>query len=196
MRIINVHHRKNQMATIGLLPRLLFIGIIVHGLSGCTDNKLNYPKVGGIFPFSVFNQLKQVDEKKIDLKNKVLLINFWATWCTPCRKEMPDLQNLSATLDQNQFAVIGISVDDDINLVREFLLQYKIQFANFQDENRKIATQIFGIKAFPETFVVSPTGIIIRRITGEQIWDENVFKNLLDGMPQVGLISAEGWTFG
>ena len=196
MEIINTHHRIFQIDTLGQLSTMLFILIIAHGLSGCTDNKQNYPNAGDAFPLSVFNQLKSIDDKKTDLQNKTLLINFWATWCTPCRKEMPDIQKLSEALDKSEFAVIGISVDDDSNLVKEFLLQYKIRFTNFQDENLKVASQLLGIQAFPETFIVSPTGIIIVRITGEQLWDENKFRGLLDSARQVETKLTANWIFG
>ena len=129
-------------------------------------------------------------------EGKHRIINFWATWCAPCRKEMPDLQKLSEALDQSQFAVIGISVDDDANLVKEFLLRHKIRFINFQDEKLKIASQLLNIQVFPETFIVSPTGTIIKRITGEQTWDENIFKNLLENTHQVETKLTASWAFG
>ena len=196
MRIFNAHHRVFQTDTLSQLFTVLFILIIAQGLSGCTDKIPNYPKAGEIFPLSILSQVNNLGDKKVDLKNKTLLINFWATWCTPCRKEMPDLQKLSDALDQSQFAVIGISVDDDINLIKEFLLRHEIRFINFQDEKLKIASQLLNIQVFPETFIVSPTGTIIKRVTGEQIWDENMFKNLLDNAHQVETKLAVSWAFG
>ena len=196
MRIFNTHHRVLQMASPGRLLLILLIGIMAYGLPGCTDKKQNNANIGEAFPLPVLNQLKSINGTNTDFSNKTLLINFWATWCTPCRKEMPDLQKLSETLDQSQFAVIGISVDDDSNLVKEFLLQYKIRFTNFQDENLKVASQLLGIQAFPETFIVSPTGIIIVRITGEQLWDKNFFNDLIDSAYQADIKLAPDQVFG
>jgi peroxiredoxin len=93
---------------------------------------------------------------------------------------MPDLQKLSDSLDAEHFAVIGISVDNDSNLIREFLLQYKINFRNFQDENFRLASQQLGIKTYPETFIVSPRGIITRRISEAISRDQNIMKQLLE----------------
>ena len=185
MRIINTHHGIFQMASSGRLLLILLIGVMAYGLPGCTDKKQNNANIGEVFPLLVLNQLKSINGTNTDFSNKTLLINFWATWCTPCRKEMPDLQKLSETLDQSQFAVIGISVDTDTNLVKEFLIQHRIRFANYQDDNFQIATQLLGIEAFPETFVVSPTGTILKRISGEQFWDENFFKSLLGSTLQL-----------
>ena len=128
---------------------------------------------------AVLNQAMSLDGTRPDLADKTLLVNFWATWCAPCRREMPDLQRLSDALDRSRFAVIGVSVDADTNLAREFLLRHQIRFANLQDVNQEISSRLLGIKAFPETFIVAPDGVIIKRITGEQIWNEQVFTKLL-----------------
>lgn len=192
MRIFNTYHRILQMASSGRLLLILLIGIMAYGLPGCTDKKQNNANIGEAFPLLVLNQLKSINATNTDFSNKTLLINFWATWCTPCRKEMPDLQKLSETLDQSQFAVIGISVDTDTNLVKEFLILHRIRFANYQDDNFQIATQLLGIEAFPETFVVSPTGTILKRISGEQFWDEKFFKSLLGSTLQLEISPTIG----
>ena len=194
MRIFNTYHRILQMASSGRLLLILLIGIMAYGLPGCTDKKQNNANIGEAFPLLVLNQLKSINATNTDFSNKTLLINFWATWCTPCRKEMPDLQKLSETLDQSQFAVIGISVDTDTNLVKEFLILHRIRFANYQDDNFQIATQLLGIEAFPETFVVSPTGTILKRISGEQFWDEKFFKSLLGSTLQLEMSPMIGRT--
>ena len=180
MEFFNTHHRVFQIGTLGQLYTMLFVLVFAQGLYGCTDKKQDYPKTGEKFPLSILSQVNKLGDEKFDLKNKTLLVNFWATWCAPCRKEMPDLQKLSDTVDQNQFAVIGISVDDDTNLVKEFLLRHKIRFINFQDDKLKSASQLLNIQVFPETFIVSPTGTIVKRLTGEQVWDESIFNSLLD----------------
>ena len=192
MRIFNTHHRILHRISPSQLILMLLIGIMAYGLSGCTDKKQNNANTGEAFPLLVLNQLKSLNGPDTDFSNKTLLINFWATWCTPCRKEMPDLQKLSEALDQSQFAVIGISVDTDTNLVKEFLIQHRIRFANYQDDNFQIATQLLGIEAFPETFVVSPTGTILKRISGEQFWNENFFKSLLSSTLQLDITPMIG----
>jgi thiol-disulfide isomerase/thioredoxin len=196
MEIINTRHPIFQIGIRAQLSSMLFILIIASGLSACTGKTENSPDTGEIFPLSILSQVRNIDGRKIDFKNKTLLINFWATWCTPCRKEMPDLQKLSEALDQSQFAVIGISVDDDTNLVKEFLLHHKIRFINFQDEKLKTASRLLDIQVFPETFIVSPTGTIIKRITGEQAWDEKLFKKLLEKTDQVESKLVANRTFG
>jgi len=196
MRLISTYHRIFKTDNTRQLSLMLLIGILAHGLSGCTEKEQSYPKAGDYFPLTALNQARVLGNKMPDLKNKTLLINFWATWCTPCRKEMPHLQKLSEALDQDKFAVIGISVDEDTNLVKEFLLGYKIRFTNFQDKNLEIATRLLGIQAFPETFIVAPSGVIIKRISGEQIWDENFLKIHLENTHKVEANSTIARTLG
>jgi len=164
----------------GYTSKLLCIGLLLQGLTGCSDNNTKLPGVGQPFPLSALKQLENVRGEKVDFSNKTLLINFWATWCTPCRSEMPDLQRLTDSLDPERFAIIGISVDDDINLVREFLLQHKIRFPIFQDADLRLAADLLGIETYPDTFIVSPQGTITKRINGIIRWDQNNIERIFE----------------
>jgi len=170
---------------------MICIGLVLQGLAGCSDNSAKLPSVGQYFPLSSLKQLKNVRGDEVDFNNKTLLINFWATWCTPCRREMPDLQQLNDVLDQDRYAVIGVSVDDDINLVREFLLQHQIRFPIFQDDNFRLASELLGIEAYPDTFIVSPQGIITKRINRIISWDENDIKNVFESGNLIDAITPD-----
>ena len=102
--------------------RLFFLtfAILSIGMTACTDNQQDQPQAVEKFPLAQLNQNNNLEGVQIDIKGKVLVINFWATWCAPCRKEMPVLQDLNNRLDKKRYAVIGVSVDSDINLVRNF----------------------------------------------------------------------------
>lgn len=136
-------------------------------LTGCADKARESDRRGDVFPLSVLNKDRNLQQQDIDLSNKKLLINFWATWCLPCREEMPFLQELSDSLDPKEYAIIGVSIDDDSNLVKEFLLEYNIQYPNFLDENGEIASEKLDIKVLPETLLISSSGIILNRIIGK-----------------------------
>ena len=99
----------------------------------------------------------------------MLVLNIWATWCPPCRREMPSLELLSKTLDPKRFAVIGLSVDSDALLATEFLAQNKITFANFFDKNGNMSRKL-GLTSYPETLVISPDRALVLRKTGFHDW--------------------------
>lgn len=150
--------------------------VVVLALAGC--NKFGkqaemppaQPVEGKPFPALVVEEGGGDVLAARGFQGKVLVLNVWATWCPPCRREMPSLERLSRTLDPNRFAVIGMSTDHDERLAAEFLHQNGITFANFYDRNGKLAKQ-FGMKVYPETFLIAPDGLLIQRIPGLREWD-------------------------
>jgi len=113
-------------------------------------------------------------------RGKLLVLNVWATWCHPCRQEMPSLDRLSRTVDPRRMAVVGLSVDDDKRLAQEFILQYQVTFPIFIDTDMRIANRILGIKAFPATFLIAPDGKLVGQIFGEREWDSPAMMRLLE----------------
>ena len=154
------------------------MGLILQGLSGCSDQAPDTATGGQAFPLQSIESLPLLGAAAPQLEDKTLLINFWATWCAPCREEMPSLQRLSERLDPDRFAVIGVSVDEDANLVREFLLQYQIEFPNYLDADKKLASDRLGLLSYPQTFIVSPDGVITQRIDQAIPEDWDFFNNL------------------
>lgn len=112
---------------------------------------------------------------------KMLVLNIWATWCGPCRNEMPSLHRLWEILDPQKFAVIGISIDVDALLVSEFLLQNGIGYSNFLDPGGKVVRQL-GLNAYPETLVISPDRRLVRRVTGSRDWSTPEMVGLIEGL--------------
>jgi len=91
-----------------------------------------------------------------EYRGQRVIVNFWATWCAPCREEMPDLQRLSDALAARGIAVIGVNVDADLNLAREFLLRHGVRFDNFADAGMAYSREALGITALPVTFALDP----------------------------------------
>ena len=165
-------------------------------LSSCEQVKSSSFKQGDLFPLAVLSGLITDSNGVLDLEDKTLIVNFWATWCSPCRREMPALQKLSEAIDKNRFLVIGVSVDEDKYLMQEFLLQQKIHFGNYQDVGQHLTRDVLGISSFPETFIISPQGDIIRRITGERSWDSKAFHLLLESTHKAEKSIQSNWAFG
>jgi len=102
---------------------------------------------------------------------KLLMINVWATWCAPCRHEMPSLQRLADKLGPERFTLVGISVDHDEHVVREFLIERKIRFPSLLDRNLAMASGVLGLRVFPSSFFVNPDGRVVWVVEGWREWD-------------------------
>lgn len=141
-------------------------------LSACKLPAPNGPAVGEVFPELALDRLDGETTTPGSFRGKVLVLNVWGTWCPPCRKEMPSLERLSRKVNAGgRIAVIGLATDTDPNLVREFLLQYRIDFPMFMDPDRALATGVLRVKAFPETFIIGPDGRLVARVMGVRDWD-------------------------
>jgi thiol-disulfide isomerase/thioredoxin len=159
--------------------------IILLAVSSCEQSPLPPLKIqpGQAVPEIEVQDLKG-NETSFSLANgKILILNVWATWCGPCRHEMPSLDRLSRRLDNNNFLVVGLSVDTDDHVVREFLIERKVSFSNYMDPAMKVTNQVFGIRAFPSTFVFSPDGRLLEVIEGWREWDTS---NMVDKLTNLG----------
>ncbi len=115
-----------------------------------------------------------------DLKGKVLLLNFWATWCPPCRKEMPDLEMLYRRFGAQGLIILGID-DEETETVKPFIAQQGITYPVLLDPGRKVNTS-FGIEGIPKTFVYDRDGKIVA-----QSIDMRTRKQFLEMLEKAGL---------
>ena len=115
-----------------------------------------------------------------DLKGKVVLLNFWATWCPPCRKEMPDLEMLYRRFGAQGFIILGID-DEEAETVKPFIAQQGITYPVLLDPGRKVNT-LFQIEGIPKTFVYDRDGKIVA-----QSIDMRTGKQFLEMLGSAGL---------
>lgn len=116
-----------------------------------------------------------------DFKGKLVLINFWASWCLPCTSEMPALQRLYSRLKDEGFVIVAIGVDDDRDSLAAFANQYGLSFPIIIDETGEVK-KTYGVRGVPESFYVDRAGRIIMvpdltdnrpvyKIVGPRDWD-------------------------
>ena len=105
-----------------------------------------------------------------DLRSKVVVLNFWATWCPPCVAEMASLNRLHSQLAPQGGMVLGVSVDEDGAAYEKFLRERQIIFPTYRDPSKKISSR-YGTFMYPETYVINRDGRIARKIIGPQNWD-------------------------
>ncbi|MBI3773740.1 MAG: TlpA family protein disulfide reductase [Gammaproteobacteria bacterium] len=116
----------------------------------------------------------------VDYRGKLVVLNIWATWCEPCRRELPNLQALSESLDPERFAVLGLAEDDDPHLVREYLNDKGVRFPNYVDPGRALATDVLGVQVFPYTLLIAPDGTFIERVPGPREWQQPEVRQRLE----------------
>lgn len=112
-------------------------------------------------------------EKKLsDYKGKVILLNFWATWCPPCKKELPDLAQISKDYEGKNFQMIGISVDQNpgalVNFLKSNTLPYTILHENSGLFDKYINTLGSGEGYIPQTFIIDKNGKVVENIVGSR----------------------------
>jgi peroxiredoxin len=106
-----------------------------------------------------------------DYKGKVVLLNIWATWCPPCRDEMPSMERMYQVLKGEDFVLIAISIDaSGAKVVAPFVREYKLSFPVLLDTNGKSQT-LFETTGIPESFIIDKEGILYQKIIGPRDWD-------------------------
>jgi cytochrome c biogenesis protein CcmG, thiol:disulfide interchange protein DsbE len=109
-------------------------------------------------------------EQLSDFKGKVVVLNFWASWCPPCVNETPSIIHLQQYIASRNGVVLGASIDEDSEAYSRFLKDYGINFPTFRDPTKKISLH-YGTSIIPETYIIDRHGKIARKIIGEQQWD-------------------------
>jgi peroxiredoxin len=117
-------------------------------------------------------------------RGKVVLLNIWATWCAPCRTEMPSIERLHQRLQGTDFRVVAVSVDvGDEQVVEDFVREMGLTFDVLQDRSTAIQ-QIYQTTGVPESFVIDRNGVIVKKEIGDRLWDspinETLVRRLLD----------------
>jgi len=103
-----------------------------------------------------------------DIKDKVIVLNFWATWCPPCVEEIPSLAVMQSQL-QDRVQVVAVSIDEDPEAYHRFLQEHGIQFLTVRDPQRK-SPDLYGTFGWPETYIIDRRGIIRRKFIGAVDW--------------------------
>jgi cytochrome c biogenesis protein CcmG/thiol:disulfide interchange protein DsbE len=100
---------------------------------------------------------------------KLLVLNFWATWCPPCIEEIPSLNEFQRQFARSGVVVLGVSVDKDEKLYRDFLSKASISFLTARDPDNKINAE-YGTLKFPETYIIDGRGKVVRKLINAQNW--------------------------
>lgn len=113
------------------------------------------------------------------LEGQVVLLNIWATWCQPCRIEMPSMERLYRELGPQGFKVVAVSIDEaGSEVVMEFVRQLGLTFDIWHDRSRRIE-RTYQTTGVPESFVINRQGVIVKKVIGATEWDAEVNRGLV-----------------
>ena len=112
------------------------------------------------------------------LQGQVVFVNFWATWCAPCREEMPSMQRLYTKMPADKFKMIALFNNDKPAPVKNFIAKLGITIPILSDEYNIIGTK-YGLTGVPETFIVDKKGVIREKFIGPAQWDSPEYVQML-----------------
>ena len=164
----------------------LVIGItcaVAYGATRYLRHELFPVELGSKAPDFKAYTLDSVPRQKslADYRGQVLMINVWATWCLPCRVEMPSIEQLHKAYGPKGLKIVAVSIDDpgtDAG-IRAFAKQYGLTFEILHDATGKITEQ-YDISGYPETFIVGKDGVIRKKLMSATDWNAPDARALVD----------------
>ena len=121
-----------------------------------------------------------------DFKGKVVVLNFWATWCPPCKEETPSLNRLQKYIESRNGLVLGVAADEDTAAYQKFLQDQGVVFPTYRDpgtrNNSSPIAVSYGTSMIPETYIIDRRGKIARKLVGFQRWDSPALLAYLDSL--------------
>ena len=115
---------------------------------------------------------EMMDAKTVNLKDyrgRFVLLNFWATWCSPCLKEMPDLEKAYLQMGQEKMVVLAVGMGESVEKIKAFFDKYGFSFPLLADNKMEI-TKLYGVRNIPVTYLIDPDGIVLGRALGIRDW--------------------------
>ena len=145
----------------------LLAAILVLASFSCKKNP--GPQVGDLAPGFTLPDLEGRIHGLDDLRGRVVVLNYWATWCPPCVDEMPSLQKLHEALDAKGLSVVAVSVDERFEDIKRFVETFELTFTILHDEGMRTA-RVYQTFKYPETYIIGRDGRVKSKVVGERDW--------------------------
>ncbi len=152
---------------------VIAIGILLAALIGVIGDALREKVigVGDTAPEFTIRTDGGLTVSRSNFGGRLLVLNFWATWCPPCLEEMPSLDEFQRRFKEDGVVVLGISVDEEEEAYRRFLERTKVSFLTARDPTASISSQ-YGTFRYPETYVIDQRGKVLQKIIGPAVWTD------------------------
>jgi cytochrome c biogenesis protein CcmG, thiol:disulfide interchange protein DsbE len=148
----------------------LFILLLsgVCGLNGCYGGS-RPPRIGNTaLDFTIRDAGREVTLR--EFRGKVVVVNFWASWCPPCIAETPSLVRMQNRFKDKGVVVLGISADEDERAYQAFLKKYDITFLTIRDPSTRVQT-LYGTAKLPESYIIDAQGVLRRKVVNAIDWE-------------------------
>lgn len=132
------------------------------------------PRLDGAAPISL-----------AQLRGRVVLVNFWATWCKPCEQEMPAMQRLYESLAGTDFELLAVSVDQSADDVKAFRDRLALSFPILLDPAKRVSSEYQSYR-YPESYLIDRDGRILSRYVGPRDWDTAAYRDRIRGLAAGG----------
>jgi peroxiredoxin len=174
--------RNKKWIQLAIFAVVLVIGIltIISNLSATGDKK--YPQIGDKAPDFTLVDMNGQPHKLSEFKGKPVLINFWGTFCPPCKEEMPALQRQYDQWKQQGVVFLEVNLDTNKITVQSFLDQYKLTMPVLLD-TKEVVRKDYGVLEYPTTFFIGENGkIVFKKIGGmQESYIQETLKSLTSG---------------
>ena len=170
------------MALLAQLLRVLLLlgtGTISTAASAADQTLPEYGRQ--IAPEFTLHDLDGQTHRLSDYRGKVVILSFWATWCPPCRYEMPSMERLRKLIEGEDIEILAINVGENEDAIFIFTADYPVEFPLLMDRDGAVI-QDYPVVGLPTTYVIGPAGHIRYRAVGSREWDDPALVKRLRGL--------------
>lgn len=160
--------RKPIALIVGLLTVLLLAGCDNQGSTSAVPGTGSL--IGTEAPNFTLTDMQGEEVSLSQYRGKVVILNFWATWCPPCREEMPSMEELYQRTRDQGLVMLAVNVEENgRQAVRRFLDKTPYSFPILLDSERSVQSA-YGVFRFPESFIIDRNGVVVEKIIGARDW--------------------------
>ena len=161
------------MRALYTLRHLLVLVVLLSVLPGAAQAEQTLTAIPGrvMAPDFSLPDTSGTIHKLSDYRGKVVIINFWTTWCPPCREELPSMNRAWHTIEKEGIAMLAINMGEDEDTIFIFSADYPTDFPVLMDQSGEVIGQ-WPVKGLPTTYVIAPDGRIAYRAIGSREWDD------------------------
>ncbi|KMY52523.1 thiol-disulfide oxidoreductase [Bacillus sp. FJAT-27231] len=168
-----MNKKKNRLIIRSVILGVLAIAVGYTFYNNLTSEARGNLQEGDKAPDFVLTDLNGEKRQLSDYQGKGVFLNFWGTWCEPCKKEMPHMEKMSKEYKDLGVEILAVNVGDSELQAKKFAMQYNLTFPIAIDTSREVQNA-YGIQPLPATFMINPEGEVQKIVIGGLVKEEQV----------------------